>query len=296
MKTSSTTTATRSTVIATAAPEQHEPKQYHTFSYHDGYIFNPKSDKLEQVISKSIVYDLANETETAQVKLAGGDVVEVTEDTELYTSEAEYRNGAHTVQIFQERTVTAEYLLAELPQFSLQRLCIIVQQDGKPVVWNAREQVRMLCFSVDEKGHHKHEALGCTIPTEYYNDLEEYYHWNELVTLNADGTETRTGGDYAVLMPTAEQRTVIDEVFAALERAKELGVRFYYDNDYDKFFAANFADRHLDTRWDGDYREEDVERNFSLQKVMRQGRLPQNNLVWQCGECLDVIVSKEEIK
>lgn len=107
--------------------------------------------------------------------------------------------------------------------------CVV---DGEPV----RTNLPLVGYVLSDKWAYEGEGA-------FYKTREEAMLYCDIIKVEADGTETRLPSPASLVALDEEQMLALKAVEDALARARELGIKFACDIEYEDFYA--FSDKHI---------------------------------------------------
>lgn len=191
----------------------------------------------------SILVDLKNESVRTTLKDAEGHEFERTGTFDLYLSPDHYEDNeakkrAHSSSIEMIRRAACGKLVEceshtipdESDETGERMFCYVTVwtfENGEavetPIVVNAVE------VAYEGKWH----LNNGSIPEKFWESRKHAYDCNEYKVIDSDGEEFIEEGWQKRLSPTPEQWEIINEIRALYEKAKESGLKFFYDKSYD---------------------------------------------------------------
>jgi len=77
------------------------------------------------------------------------------------------------------------------------------------------------------------------LPEKCYNDIKEACAGNIVRIVDNNGVETEKVGVNLLLRLNDEQRVILNDIENVYKKAKDAGIVFFYDTDYDRVYAVN---------------------------------------------------------
>lgn len=97
---------------------------------------------------------------------------------------------------------------------------------------------------------------GADIPADHYDSREDCIKWNDITSVEQDGTKTLHKSYHKALLLTKEQQAIINEIADAFKRAKQAGIKIGYCAGEEVWFGLNTTELDATFTYDGDDTEE----------------------------------------
>lgn len=198
--------------------------------------------ELTEVVVQGTKYFVDGDYSAPIVKLPDNSTVVLPKGTELYPSIADYENSEDGV------CSTTKYHLRALIPFRSGSYWLF--KDGEPVkITPCIETVTI--FPQSRGGVLINDK---PMPDEWYENREEAIKWNDYVVVDADGNKRTQKSKLCKLLPTDEQKQLIEKLKDTFTALQESGVRLVFDLETYAFDAFNmnevkeyeFSDFHND--------------------------------------------------
>lgn len=111
---------------------------------------------------------------------------------------------------------------------------------------------------------------GVDIPADFYDDREDCIKWNDITSVEQDGTKTLHKSYHKALLLTDEQQAIVAEIADALKKAEQAGIKIGYCGYEDTWFAINTTDVDADFTFTDDIDEDDYSKVITRSETWRK--------------------------
>ena len=191
----------------------------------NGYIWNEETNRLERFEFVKATFTINSPTVKYYCKLGGEECVLEESKLKVYRNENDFKQGL----FFCNEFVTEQKYERDLNIFF---------EDGIPFGW------------VCDGGHAEKENAGDILITvfnsgilhcdkRFYRSEKEVYRYNDIVTLEADGTTTTVRSIASKMKFTEKQKQLIEQMKKIGDEMENEGLMFIMDREVEKMKVIN---------------------------------------------------------
>lgn len=96
---------------------------------------------------------------------------------------------------------------------------------------------------------------GADIPADYYDSREDCIKWNDITSVEQDGTKILHKSYYKALLLTNEQKAIVAEIADAFKRASQAGIKIGYNSCNNAWYGLNVSEHYAEFTYDTDNEE-----------------------------------------